>query len=311
METVESGKFLDAIKKFADVFDKFMQHLEDGTREVYKILLESGVEILMEMTGRGDDGKFVDLKFKTKDGGNRFEEDSVPVEPDHVSINKVIDKYVQKMFSDDVVQSVEPVNSSMYIKLKKVESSRDVSVDLLSVRSDYTVAESLEAIQNIVNDDDFVDSMEADVPLSYQVVNFEDGFDVTPCESEDIDIKNSLDCILCSLWCSYLQFIHTKYTCKNDLMMKCDQYEWMCKNQIDYFSELYIRFCGELPHPINFIGETCIYDSDLDQLVNCMRSISDCYECYYCNFNHEDQASIDGFLRDWKHEYEYMLQKFS
>lgn len=233
-------------------------------------------------------------------------------------------KAVKKLFNEDMSQHDVDSSNRMTVTLKKVCASTGDTINLTSVTANYNATQVLDDLDAVVSDDSFVETL-TEEPSSFEIVDTGDAFNVTPItDTVCIDNENvAHSCIelLRAAFALYqnAQFIHWNakginfellHNYTNDLYYTIN---W----QIDTMAEWCVEYCGYAMHPAKFISCDNILENidgftaevGLQYLRGAIDEYIAALELYYCNFDKDIQAVLDGWIRDWKSKAHYKLQR--
>lgn len=342
-----SGEVMNVVNKILKGFDKFFERLADvddgdeeriqhnldtvGGENTYELEIADSdrtMRLLQITKGVGEDYRVFDFKLRYSD-----DEDDV-VSKTGVKIKN--DQYDDKM--DDVIfalqneltdnkvegyESMKPIKSNSAIKLtlKKVTSSTDTSVELVNVASSYSVDETLDAINSLVSDDEFVAALPDNEASTYDLAVCDDGYEVDTCE-----------CCEANIGCAISNIIQTLLKLKSTsdfigwnavgpeadkLSSKCESLDWTIGYQIKDLAIMSARLTGYAPNPISLYQsiDGCWEERHFNKdegfkvLIETITEVVNTMDLYWCNFSHEDQQTINSWISEWKRESDYLLAR--
>lgn len=240
------------------------------------------------------------------------------------SIDKVYSDELTKLFDklgvDEAVEDMAPINSSSKISLtlKKITASESTDVHLISINSAFSVDETNEAINTLLDTPEFVDSLPENEPASFDLYPSEDDYDVVKCENCEICITDHIRNILKPLYNLFFDSMYLTWnvTGVNYLSVSAitESYGYTARNLIDQLSAYYYTVDGYAPHPTEFAdvcGACC--DEYVDPIACMQMDITDvvnAIDLYYCNFDGAIQRILLDAKDMFERELNYTLARF-
>lgn len=218
--------------------------------------------------------------------------------------------------SEDLADELEDTFTSkkINITLKKIQASDELSI--LSLNSNYLPGDTLSDIDEIVNQEDFLNTL-TEEPQSFAIEVDDDGFDIEPCEACQSDPCASL----CEVFKSGIRAYRNLYilhwmSAGNDMMklhlMTEEMYEEL-QGEIDTLGELLVEKQGTVPQldfPCDYIPvQKYDFQTGLDQIKSLIQMYIDCIDYAYCNQDSDVQSTLDEWLRYWNKQINYFIKR--
>ena len=201
------------------------------------------------------------------------------------------------------------------VTLKKIQASSDL--EILSLDSNYLPGDTLDDIDEIINQDEFVDVL-TEEPQTFDIKVDDDGFDIEKCEEcGECDPCASL----CEVFKSGIRAYRNLYilhwmSSGNDMMKLHNLSEEMydeLKDEIDTVGELLVEKQGTVPQldfPCDYIPvQKYDFQTGLDQIKSLIQMYIDCIDYAYCNQDSDVQSTLDEWLRYWKKQLNYFVER--
>ena len=198
--------------------------------------------------------------------------------------------------------------------LKKIQASSDL--EILSLDSNYLPGDTLNDIDEIINQDDFVNVL-TEEPQAFDIEVDDDGFDIEKCE----ECKECDPCAsLCEVFKSGIRAYRNLYilhwmSSGNDMMKLHNLSEEMydeLKDEIDTVGELLVEKQGTVPQldfPCDYISvQKYEFQTGLDQIKSLIQMYIDCIDYAYCNQDSDVQSTLDEWLRYWNKQLNYFIK---
>lgn len=210
----------------------------------------------------------------------------------------------------------EAATGSKHIRvtLQKVTASDDI--DMLALSSDYLPGDTLDYIEDIINQPEFYDTV-TETPTSYSVCVDDDGYDIEPCE----ECTECNPCeSLCEVFKSGIRAYRNLYilhwmSSGNDMMKLHNLSEEMygeLQSEIDTIGELLVEKQGTVPQldfPCDYIPvQKYEFQTGLDQIKSLIQMYIDCIDYAYCNQDSDVQSTLDEWLRYWNKQLNYFVK---
>lgn len=331
MEKIEcKSSVLDIIKQTFDFLFKGLDALIRAGLELEEDKSKpkkDGVNYFIVTTGGGNKfeleveeqkNKKVTLKAEAK--GRKFEKKDV----DPNKIMEAISPFVDDVFGESIEdiednkdeEAEEDVKESKRIdaKFKRICGSEEDSIELSYVRSDYSPEQTQQLIDLVVNNDEFIESLpEGD--SCYQIFDGEDDIDVCPSKVENVDPIIEILSDSMSLR-DIVKYVHWNAVGEDfrALHLQADDIFYTVTGEIDFLGELKVELFGNIPF---ITGNVDILDlPERMDIMTGMKVLKDCItrhisliETYYCSFEHDIQSRLDEFIRTYKSQANYFIDR--
>lgn len=209
----------------------------------------------------------------------------------------------------DVIES-----KHISVTLKKIQASSDL--EILALDSNYLPGDTLNDIDEIVNQDEFIDVL-TEEPQAFDIQVDDDGFDIEKCE----ECPQCDPCAsLCEVFKSGIRAYRNLYilhwmSSGNDMMKLHNLSEEMydeLKDEIDTAGELLVEKQGTVPQldfPCDYIPvQKYDFQTGLDQIKSLIQMYIDCIDYAYCNQDSDVQSTLDEWLRYWNKQLNYFVK---
>lgn len=212
------------------------------------------------------------------------------------------------------------MSNKLQLKLRRIVAAEGVDVEMVAVNANYSPLAALSDIANVVSDDEFAKSIPEDGGC-YEIEDTGDDYNVT----EIAEVPSCGEQLLMMIRAAYtalhtMQYVH--WNAKGEEFDKThyttNDFIWRINSQIDTLAEWTVVDCGHLPHPDTFVcaegkAQCESYDfelkADMETIFNALKSYLAALEVFYCNMSHDRQNLIDCWIREWRHECEYRMQR--
>ena len=201
------------------------------------------------------------------------------------------------------------------VTLQKVEASDDLSI--LSLSSDYLPGDTLEDLEDIINQAEFSDTLTAE-PQTFAIAVDDDGYDIEQCD----ECSNADPCAsLCEVFKAGIRAYRNIYIIHwmskgNDMMKLHTMAEEMYGEliqEIDVVGELLVEKQGTVPQldfPCDYVPvQDYDFQTGLDQIQSLIQMYIDCIDYAYCNQDSDVQSTLDEWLRYWKKQLNYFVER--
>ena len=258
--------------------------------------------------------------------------------------NAAVEKYVEPENSDDGVPDTSTENAADNIPMEDqsnqttnnsdggigvvTDSSKHIDVILqkiigttdvkmTAIKANYGYSDVLDDIDEIINQDEFIQALPEE-PTTYAISVDDDGFDIEPCEESLV--FNPCES-LCEVFKSGIRAYRNLYIIHwmsygNDMMklhlLAEDMYEELIK-EIDIIGELLVEKQGTVPQldfPCDYLPiQDYDFQTGLDQIQSLINIYIDCIDYAYCNQDSDVQSILDEWLRYWKKQTRYFIER--
>ena len=326
MANVKAGKLLNAfnsiIGKVGDLFKNVCKDLEDAGVTCSNYKEKQNGDKLFEftiVTGQDEDGEPIYEKLYAECSPNNDENgtykveisyqnkvitsmDDADIDKDPKGFEKFMLDTVKKQFGVEAVKNMKVFKSNqIHVKLKKVVADKETTVYLKSVMCglDIVPAEATSLINDVCNDDEFIDCMPDNQDCYYCIENCPDELDVNECEpfEGDIQYASIFDSILSLISKAegYMRFLswNSKCTEPGSLM---DSVDWNLRDLRSFTLQVRSMCNKDLGSlPIVVPGQT-ISSGSIDDLIITLRDLYSLIDLYYPTFHHDDQSILDSMM---------------
>lgn len=320
----------------------------DGSA-VFTIELMSGKKFKLKMTKRLEAKKqednVYDLTFLMEDG-SQFESNSVRED----KVRNEISSFVREHFKDDeedgdsfaqvtdeagndvtLERSQEHVaqqtNSArkLNIKLNRIVGSREDTISLTGIMcSNITAEAALDIVNSVLDDEQFVDGL-PEGESSFSIMDEGNTVDVQPT-TDAIDLRGAFTEVLKASLQVQDDMMYVYWNLQDPqhdrVRSLVDDRNWTTRYMINTLAELCYEHTGSVLHPQALRADRGLpadmpmdgpvsKDTALGILRNSTQALLDSLECYYCNFPHDVQPTVDGWIRDWKDFVDNRLKRFT
>ena len=211
----------------------------------------------------------------------------------------------------------QPTESSKHISvtLQKVTASDDLAI--LSLSSNYLPGETLADIDEIINQEEFLNEL-TEEPKAFTIDVDDDGFDIEPCE----ECPQCNPCeSLCEVFKAGIRAYRNLYILHwmskgNDMMKLHTMAEEMYGEliqEIDTIGELLVEKQGTVPQldfPCDYVPvQDYDFQTGLTQIQSLVQMYIDCIDYAYPNQTSDVQSTLDEWLRYWNKQLNYFLER--
>lgn len=304
----------DDVDKLPDAYTLLVKvQFNQGENEKY-----DDIDVYAKLKGTDDSKGIVDkdIRIRYSDPQDQAQCDKEFMQAIEGTLKKMEGEFFPKASSKGFLD-FKPIKASMEITLKKIVANDEIDVRLVSINSAYSIGETNEILDSILDSDEFIESMPELEPVSYSVDIAEDGYDVEPCGPCCVDLSG---CILKILQPLYRLYFDSMYLAWNttgpnyqSIVSLSDMYQYMSKDLIDKLSIEHFMDYGYAPHPLMFRGEMPIEDIDdtpIEILQKDIQDIIDAIDLYYCNFDGSLQDDLIVARDKFDTELNYTLARF-
>lgn len=309
----------DAIKNISDTLLNVLDKLVSSSDDIDDIeTTENGFTGTVKFNGK--EGKLSVEKVENRNGyfkvSIKYKNGSVD-RLGTMSENELIKFLNEKLGSqrnaDESADGDSNANSSkrLQVTLQKVVSSDSIDVRLTAINSNYNVKASMDDLDSLLSDDDFIEQLPED-PISYEIIDEDDVYDVSPIDS--VDTSNSIHQMLGSavlLWSNMKKLMWNSYGLDmQEVQCKIQSYMYSIESDIDMFGMLCVEMYQKAPNPLDVVPDynhtsaKAGYNKELaymylyDEILTYVSVL----DMYYVNFPHDVQAELDRMVRCWKRE---------
>lgn len=334
-KSVKGGPIVDAIKKnWKTLFRKLDKEFgklvksedieEDGINGVY-LEFETGNGNILQLklfpSPRNEREFIIEVAH---DGGKDVYEPNKLFTEDTIdnALTDYCDKYdlgtveEQRSTTEDDSADVES-NNKISVTLKKVTASDNTcDIHLCAINAGSNPIEAMKILADVLEDDEFVDTI-TEEPVSFDIVEIENEYDVN--ETESVDTSNTFEDMLkaCVECYHNLQAIHwgSKGNQFKDIHSLAESMLYSIQYNIDRIAEWCVEYTKKVPNVLSYqynaLDTSCGFD--FESGVRAVKQQLDNYiqvlECYYVNVEHDVQSVMDNWIRDLKQQSNYILDR--
>ena len=241
-------------------------------------------------------------------------------------------KHVEE-FDEEIESNASIVGSrQLQVTLSKVSSSTGQDIHMTSIRASYNASDVISDLNILLQDENFVNDLECDHPTQFSIDVDDDGLDV--CEitdepSEEYFKKCRLDSYAAILDSAYFLYLDNQFmgyvasgSRMSDIQNYVMNYSWRTLEIIDAVSQMILEEGFSLEHPIYRIQHLMIpqecqcierssisWDEFVIRITRDIQSLLNNLTLYSCNFSADKQNQIQGWIRTWSHEIDYVLTR--
>ena len=199
-------------------------------------------------------------------------------------------------------------------KLRKIQGSTDF--ELLGLKSNYGPKETLDDLDDIIVQEEFINSL-TEEPQSFMIDVDDEGYDIDVCEDCEIGPCESLEQVFKQGITLYENLYILHWMAKGNDMMKLhllsEELYGELIQEIDTLGELLVEKCGTIPQP----GWVCDYlqvkpyefQESLDILKKYIQEYIDTIDYAYPNQTSDVQSTLDEWLRYWNKQLNYFVER--
>lgn len=200
------------------------------------------------------------------------------------------------------------------ITLKKIQASDEL--DILRLESNYSPSDTLSDIDEIINQDEFLNTL-TEEPQAFAIEVDDEGFDIEKCD----ECPECSPCeSLCEVFKAGIRAYRNLYILHwmshgNDMMklhnLSEEMYEEL-QSEIDTIGELLVEKQGTVPQldfDCDYIPvQQYDFQTGLDQIKSLIQMYIDCIDYAYCNQDSDVQSTLDEWLRYWNKQINYFIK---
>lgn len=253
---------------------------------------------------RNEDGKVLKdlaVKIPTVKNGQNIAEDS---------INEHLDEIMSKATNGDTDQCAAvdvqiKASQSLKATLKKVTSSASTDIELVSISASCDPVFAKDMIEDIVDDEEFIESLPESEEISFDIMLDDDAYDIEECEPFE-SCNNMFEDILQKLYQLKLTSEYISVACVGPnctaISNQCEMIKWECDSEINWFNRLSLRASNTVPNPITLIHQ--IPESteipNIVTLNSLIEELASTLDLYWCNFDKYEQDAITKYITTWQ-----------
>lgn len=229
------------------------------------------------------------------------------------SLSDITQPETQTAESEDNGGETSMENSAKHIsvKLKTINGS----VELLGLESNYLPADTLDDMDDIINQEEFINIL-TEEPQSFGIDVDEDGYDIEQCDNCQIDPNASL----CEVFKAGIRAYRNLYiihwmSSGNDMMklhLLAEEMYGELIQEIDTLGELLVEKQGTVPQldfPCDYVPvQKYDFQGSLETIKSLVQMYINCIDYAYCNQPSDVQSTLDEWLRYWNKQINYFVK---
>ena len=206
-----------------------------------------------------------------------------------------------------------PITKSKHIdiKLKKIQGS----IDLLALQSNYLPADTLDDLDDIIYQDEFMSAL-SEEPQSYSINVDDEGYDIEQCEECEVDPCTSLNSVMNTAIIMYRNLYVLHWMAKGNDMMKLhiltEELYGELIQEIDTLGELLVEKCGTVQNLDFEWTPIAVRDYEFQEsliiLKDFIQNYIDTIDYAYPNQTSDVQSTLDEWLRYWNKQMNYFIK---
>lgn len=343
MANIESGKLMDTLlRKFKSVWQSLCSSLEklgldveqedisEGHGEKLTVHFDDTDDlVLLLYPVETDDGKVSESTVRVLAEYADAKKDLGNVENDIENIINKVDPWF-KEFTDISIWDYsgkiddEKLTACMQIKLNRVCSSKEDVVTLTGIRCSIDASYATSTLNDILNDDDFIESV-PEGESCYEISCTPEA-DIDVCEvdklSEFDGYHNPYVSMLIPLWCNIFAQYTIKPNAKGEMFSKlreeCERVSWDCTYQITALSEWAVAEYGFVPSPAELLSDCDIlhakcdgytYQEGLSILQQSQKVIYDTFNLNLIELTEDKRLIVAGWMGNYGKSASYDMER--
>ena len=160
-------------------------------------------------------------------------------------------------------------------------------------------------IEDIVDDEEFIESLPESEEISFDIMLDDDAYDIEECEPFE-SCNNMFEDILQKLYQLKLTSEYISVACVGPnctaISNQCEMIKWECDSEINWFNRLSLRASNTVPNPITLIHQ--IPESteipNIVTLNSLIEELASTLDLYWCNFDKYEQDAITKYITTWQ-----------
>lgn len=299
-----------------------------GIIRTYKAGTGETVVVTIIDCDENNSGELFYVKIECQ-GHRTFEKDKVRKN----RIEKLVDNYIDdelgasnegEVNNNDAEGTEGQVDASCRIckvTLQRVTSSTGVdSINLMKIQANYPIKLAMEDVEEVVDSDEFVNSLQEDEPQSFEITQVpgeenpdELEYDVNEIGNDEVDTSMSYEELLkaAAKFSFDIQCIGwgAKGPDMDNLRSRLFNFKWAAESAIDLFANLMVSETHVVPHlgklPTGGTGGVDMsqgfdYQEGLTVLDKSIDKFIQTLEEHYINLSHEIQKRVDDLIFELK-----------
>ena len=251
----------------------------------------------------------------TKNIKDTSKEDREAAEQEEADKQAQAEQLAQEQEDAERMQRMEDMgfqfSKQISVKLQKVQGS----IDLLGLQSNYSPSDTLDDIEDIIYQDEFINALPEE-PQAFVIDVDDEGYDIEPCENCEIDPCGSLWSVMQNAIVMYRNMYTLHWMSKGNDMMKLhilsEELYGELIQEIDTLGELMVEKCGTVKS-LDFEWTpiaTKQYDfqEGLSVIKDFIQNYIDTIDYAYPNQTSDVQSTFDEWLRYWNKQLNYFVK---
>ena len=204
------------------------------------------------------------------------------------------------------------------VRMQKVVGSKDTSINLMNVMSNFNPAESAVILDDVFNSDEFIMQIPEE-PTDYLISEGPDGYAVEDFNMGDESeyLEYSLSEVLCATVSFYMNIQLYDWSVSRSAELKgiTSNMLWRTQDNIRFFGDLYVELTDSMFDPFNCDREVFSEHKDVtlgsitkQDVADLITQYVDVLEFYCPNFPLDVQSSVYSIIREYKHIAGYELK---
>lgn len=255
-------------------------------------------------------------RVKYSNDSNDEERDEELMDAVGQAVEQLTNEFFPNAKSKGVLKTL-PIRSSIELTLKKIIANDEIDVQLVSINSSLDIPQTNQAINDILDSQDFIDSLPELTPTSYSIDVLDDDYDVNPCENCCVDLSACILKILDPLYQLYFDSMYLTWNATGanyqTIVNLADSYHYLAHNLIDLLSVEHFKEFNYAPHPSTFAVNSVVpmdTNAPIEILQHDIQNIMDAIDLYYCNFDGAIQEELLTAKDQLDTELNYTLARF-
>ena len=286
-----------------------MQDIISSVDEVKVDIVKMSLPIMIAIQGR--------LAEYYQDAYNKMVEGKSTIEKEGEQ-TEVADQVAEDLgLDDETSEAAGGLNQSRHIDVTLQRIAGTTEFNMTMIRANYEPSLVLEDMDEIIGQPEFIEALPED-PTTYSIDVDDDGFDIEPCEE-------CVECSPCEGLCevfkagirAYRNFFILHWMANGNDMMKLHELAESMYGElyleIDTIGELLVEKQGTVPQldfPCDYIPvQDYDFQTGIEQIQSLVQMYIDCIDYAYCNQDSDVQSTLDEWLRYWKKQLNYFVER--
>lgn len=207
-------------------------------------------------------------------------------------------------------------NTKISVTLQRVAAGSEDTINLCAINAGSNAVKAMNILDAVLSDDEFVGQI-TEEPVSFEIVEMEDAYDVN--ETQSVDTSNTFEDMLraCVECYHNLQAIHwgSKGEKFRDIHSMAESLLYSVQYNMDNIAEWCVEYTKKVPNVLSYqynaLDTSCGFDfgSGVKAVKQQLDNYIQVLECYYVNVEHDVQSVMDNWIRDLKQQSNYILDR--